>query len=120
MMARVKSRGTAPEMLFRRALRKAGIRFRSNDTKLPGKPDIVIPTRRLAVFVDGDFWHGNPKKFRIPKSNCEYWQQKILGNRTRDRAVTKRLKQLGWRVFRVWESSLKDEETIIAKLKLLL
>ncbi len=72
------------------------------------------------MFVDGDFWHGNPKKFRIPKSNCDYWEQKILGNRMRDRKINKELKQLGWRVIRFWESSLGDEEAVMAKLQLLL
>lgn len=72
------------------------------------------------MFIDGDFWHGNPKEFRIPKSNCDYWQQKITGNRKRDSEVNKELKRLGWRVARLWESSLKDEEAVIGKLKILL
>ena len=63
---------------------------------------------------------GNPKKFRLPKSNCSYWQQKIVGNRKRDREINKELRRLGWCVLRFWESSLKDEESIIGKLKLLL
>ena len=74
-------------------MRLAGWRRKS---KLPGRPDFVFPKRKVAVFVDGDFWHGNPKKFRIPKSNCDYWERKILGNRMRDRKINKDLKQLGW------------------------
>jgi DNA mismatch endonuclease, patch repair protein len=85
-----------------------------------GRPDFVFNRRKVVVFVDGDFWHGNPKKFRIPKSNCEYWEKKIAGNRKRDVEVSRELKRLGWRVIRVWESSLADEEAVIAKLKLLL
>jgi DNA mismatch endonuclease (patch repair protein) len=89
-------------------------------SKLPGRPDFVFTKHKVAVFIDGDFWHGNPRKFRIPKTNCEYWQNKILGNRKRDREVTKELKKMGWRVLRIWESSLKDKEAVIGKLKLLL
>jgi DNA mismatch endonuclease (patch repair protein) len=88
--------------------------------KLPGRPDFVFTKRKVAVFIDGDFWHGNPKKFRLPKSNCAYWQQKIVGNKKRDREINNELRRLGWRVLRFWESSLKDEEAIAGKLKLLL
>ena len=70
------------------------------------------------VFVDGDFWHGNPKKYRIPKSNVEYWKQKIDGNRARDKKINLMLKRLGSRVIRIWESSLIDEEAIAAKIRL--
>lgn len=89
-------------------------------TKLPGRPDFVFTKHKVAVFIDGDFWHGNPRRFRLPKSNCDYWQDKIMGNRKRDRQINKELKRLGWRVIRFWESSLGDEEAVIAKLKLLL
>jgi len=80
----------------------------------------VFTKRKLAVFIDGDFWHGNPKKFRLPKSNCAYWQQKIAGNKKRDHEINRELRRLGWRVLRFWESSLKDEEAIVGKLQLLL
>jgi len=101
-------------------MRRCGIAGWRRRSKLPGRPDFVFTKRKVAVFVDGDFLHGNPKNFRIPKSNCEYWEQKILGNRKRDGEVNKELKRLGWRVLRFWQSSLIDEEAVIAKLKLLL
>lgn len=101
-------------------MRRYGIAGWRRRSKLPGRPDFVFNRRKVVVFVDGDFWHGNPKKFRIPKSNSEYWEKKIAGNRKRDVQVSRELKRLGWRVIRLWESSLGDEEAIIAKLKLLL
>jgi DNA mismatch endonuclease Vsr len=85
-----------------------------------GKPDFVFAQRKLAVFLDGDFWHGNPKTHRIPKSNVEYWTKKIRANKRRDRLVNRTLKLQGWRVFRAWESDLKNDiEAVMAKLRLI-
>jgi DNA mismatch endonuclease (patch repair protein) len=72
------------------------------------------------VFVDGDFWHGNPKRFRLPNTNRQYWSAKILRNYNRDRVVTKILRRLGRKVVRIWESSLRGEEALIGKLKFLM
>jgi DNA (cytosine-5)-methyltransferase 1 len=114
-MARVKSRGTAPEQLLRRALRKAGLRFRSCDTKLPGKPDFVLPAQRLAVFVDGDFWHGRQWQTRKHASlegqfaqskSREYWLRKIRRNMSRDMDNTADLLNKGWSVARFWETEI--------------
>lgn len=85
--------------------------------KLHGRPDFVFTYCKLAVFIDGDFWHGNPKRLRMPKSNRLYWSQKITRNRTRDRAVNKALKSMGWQVIRFWESALHDEGKVVEKLK---
>jgi len=121
IMARIRSNGNySTEVRFIRMMRQYGIAGWRRRTKLPGRPDFVFTKRKVAVFIDGDFWHGNPRKFRIPKSNCDYWERKIFGNKMRDRAVNKELKRLGWRVIRFWESSLNDEEAIIGKLQLLL
>ena len=121
VMSRIRSNGNySTEIRFIRVMRRYGIAGWRRRSKLPGRPDFVFNRRKVVVFVDGDFWHGNPKKFRIPKSNCEYWEKKIAGNRKRDVEVSRELKRLGWRVVRLWESSLGDEEAIIAKLKLLL
>lgn len=121
IMSRIRSNGNyTTEVRFIQMMRRYKIAGWRRRTKLPGRPDFVFTKYKLAVFIDGDFWHGNPKKFRIPKSNCDYWQQKIEGNRNRDREVNKQLKGLGWRVVRIWESSLNDEEAIIGKLKLFL
>ena len=114
-MARVKSRDTTPEKLFRRALRKTGVRFRSSDSKLPGKPDIVVPSRRLAVFVDGDFWHGRQWQLRRHASlegqftrsaSRQYWLTKIRRNIARDLANTASLLDRGWSVASFWESDV--------------
>ena len=121
IMSRIRSNGNySTEVRFIQIMRRYKIAGWRRRTKLPGRPDFVFTKRKVVVFIDGDFWHGHPKKFRIPKSNSDYWQEKILGNQRRDREVTRDLKRLGWRVLRVWESSLGDEEAVVAKLKLLL
>jgi DNA mismatch endonuclease (patch repair protein) len=97
-------------------MRKYGIVGWRRRIKLPGKPDFVFRRARVVVFVDGDFWHGNPRRYRLPKSNIEYWQKKIEGNRARDKEITRTLKRLGWRVIRIWESALGDEEAIAARI----
>jgi len=73
---------------------------------LVGKPDFVFPRQKIAVFVDGCFWHGCPAHATWPKQNAEFWRTKILGNRKRDRAVSRQLKKSGWRVLRIWEHGL--------------
>jgi DNA (cytosine-5)-methyltransferase 1 len=117
-MARVKSRDTAPEKLLRRALRKAGLRFRSCDTKLPGKPDFVLSARRLAIFVDGDFWHGRQWQTRKHASlegqftrsqSRDYWLAKIRRNMARDMANTAALLDKGWSVARLWETDVNRD-----------
>jgi len=125
-MARVKSRDTAPEKILRRALRKAGFRFRTYDPKLPGKPDIVIPSRRLIVFVDGDFWHGRQFRTRrhaslegqfTQSASREYWLTKIRRNMARDLKHTDALLCSGWKVARFWETDVnRDAESCIAAL----
>lgn len=77
-----------------------------------GKPDFVFPKERLAVFVDGCFWHGHPKLCRMPKANKEYWVEKIKGNKKRDKKVNKELKHKHWKVIRIWEHEIKFENTI--------
>jgi DNA mismatch endonuclease (patch repair protein) len=120
IMSRIRSNGNySTEVRFIRMMRQYGVAGWRRRSALPGRPDFIFTRCKVAVFIDGDFWHGNPKKFRIPKSNSEYWEAKIIGNRKRDRQINKELKGLGWRVLRFWESSLNDEEAVIAKLKLL-
>lgn len=119
-MSRIRSKGNlTTELRFIRLLRRHQIRGWRRGSKLFGKPDFVFSKPKVAVFIDGDFWHGNPKKYRLPKSNCDYWQKKIEGNRARDRLVTRTLRKQGWTVVRVWESDLRDGEAIVAKLALL-
>jgi len=121
IMGRIRSKGNrTTELRFIRILRRYRITGWRRGSKLFGRPDFVFCRAKLVVFIDGDFWHGNPKKLRIPKSNQTYWQHKITGNRNRDRLVTRTLKIEGWQVVRIWESDLRDEEAIVAKLTLLL
>lgn len=101
-MRRVRSRDTSCEMKLRSSLHRRGLRY-SLKRKLPGSPDVVFVRARVAVFVDGCFWHGCPEHCRRPSSNRAYWVKKIDRNMARDERVTGELKDLGWRVVRIWE-----------------
>ncbi|MFY0524461.1 very short patch repair endonuclease [Archangium gephyra] len=102
-MARVRSRDTDAEVLLRRALWRAGLRFRLGTRALPGSPDIIFKSKRIAVFVNGCFWHGCPVHYTEPKANREFWLSKLETNRRRDQRVDGELLKLGWRVIRIWE-----------------
>lgn len=118
IMARIRSRGNrTTEERFVRILRKHRVAGWRRGSKLPGQPDIVFPKSRVAVFVDGDFWHGNPRRFRLPKTNRAYWREKIASNRRRDRSVSRRLRAMGWTVLRLWESDLVHEEKVVRRVK---
>ena len=120
-MVRIRSRGNhTTELRFVRILRRYKIRGWRRGSRLVGKPDFVFSKAAVVVFIDGDFWHGNPKKKRLPKSNCDYWTKKIASNKARDRFVNRALRQEGWTVIRFWESDLRDGEAIAARLTLLL
>ena len=110
VMRQVKSKNTGPELRLRKALHALGLRYRLNVSALPGKPDLVFPKHRAVVFVHGCFWHGHDCKrgARTPKTNREYWVQKIARNKARDAKNKEALETLGWRVFTVWECQLKD------------
>jgi DNA mismatch endonuclease (patch repair protein) len=100
-------------------MRRCGIRGWLRGSRLLGKPDFVFTKRQVAVFVDGDFWHGNPRR-RLPGTNRDYWEAKIEANKKRDRCVNRRLKGMGWLVLRVWESDLRDDpEAVMARLRLM-
>ncbi len=113
-MRRVKAKDTAPELAVRRLLTRMGLRYRLHRADLPGKPDIVMPGRKLAIFVHGCFWHGHdcPRGARVPKANREYWEAKIGRNRARDIEHRAGLAVKGWRVLTVWECELKDEAEV--------
>jgi DNA mismatch endonuclease (patch repair protein) len=108
-MRRIRGSNTKPEKLLRSALHMAGLRFRVHRRDLPGCPDIVFPTARLAVFVDGCFWHGCPEHAVKPKSNTEFWSDKLRRNKLRDRKVIHALRQQGWDVMRFWEHEIERD-----------
>ena len=117
VMRKIKGSGTAPELVVRRLIWRLGGRYRLNRADLPGKPDIVLAGRRLAIFVHGCFWHGHdcPRGARTPKANRDYWVQKIDRNRARDAVARAALGEAGWRVETVWECELKGAEAITAR-----
>lgn len=109
-MRAVHSTDTSTEMAVRRLLHASGYRYRLHRDNLPGKPDIVFPSRKKAIFVHGCFWHGHDCKrgARMPKTNREYWMRKIGRNVERDRAHCEHLAALGWEVLVVWECEVKE------------
>jgi DNA mismatch endonuclease (patch repair protein) len=109
LMSKIKGKDTVPEILLRKALWAAGIRYRIVNKKLPGKPDIAIRKYRLAIFIDGEFWHGynwEKKKLTI-KSNTSFWVPKIERNMQRDAENNRKLDELGYKVFRFWGKDIK-------------
>lgn len=111
-MARIKGRDTKPEILVRKFLHSKGFRYRLNYSKLPGKPDIVLPKYKTAIFINGCFWHGhhNCKYFVVPKTNTDWWLDKINTTKKRDRIIIKQLEELGWKVKVIWECELKTDK----------
>jgi len=109
LMARIRGRNTAPELTVRRLLHAMGYRFRLHAGELPGKPDIVFRSRRIAVFVHGCFWHRHDCGLAyFPKTRREFWQRKFEGNVVRDRRTKHELEAAGWHVVVVWECQLSD------------
>lgn len=113
-MSSVRNKNTDLEIKLRQALWKAGLRYRVN-SKLPGKPDIVFPKKKLAIFIDGCFWHGCPIHGTKPKTNAEFWKIKIKLNIERDLRVTSQLTDMGWLVIRVWGHEVKECLDIVIK-----
>jgi DNA mismatch endonuclease (patch repair protein) len=119
IMSAIHTRDTMPEMLLRRELHRRGLRYRVR-TGIFGHPDIVFPTPKLVVFVDGDYWHGNTWRIRGAKSleeylsghaNSDFWLKKIRTNIARDKSVTEQLTAAGWTVIRLWESQIVADLT---------
>jgi DNA mismatch endonuclease (patch repair protein) len=116
VMAAVRSKGNKDtELKLVSILRAHGITGWRRHRPMPGKPDFNFPKQRLAVFVDGCFWHGCRRRCRMPQDNRRYWQAKISRNAARDRATTRLLRQAGWRVLRVWEHELKDDSKVATR-----
>lgn len=110
-MAAIKGKDTKPEMIVRKYLFSRGLRYRVNNHKLPGSPDIVLKKYKTVVFIDGCFWHGHEgcKYYRLPKTNVDFWRHKIAMNIARDYANSVDLRLSGWKVIRVWECDIKTK-----------
>lgn len=113
-MSRIKGKNTKPEMLVRQFLHANGFRYRLHVKDLPGKPDIILPKYRTVIFIQGCFWHGHDqcKYYVIPKTKTDWWLSKINGNKAKDIANIKLLRQTGWRVLEIWECELKPKQRI--------
>lgn len=110
MMSGIKGKNTKPEMIVRRALHKAGYRYRLHVKDLPGKPDIVLPRYKAVIFVHGCFWHHHDcKHFKWPKTRGAFWREKIDGNVERDQKAYEELRTMGWRVLLFWECDIRTE-----------
>ncbi len=106
-MQNIRSEGTVPERLIAAELRKRKIYFTKNVKTIFGRPDLVFRRKKVVVFVDSDFWHGHRTRCIMPKSNIEFWKNKIKRNRRRDKEVNRELRKEGWTVIRLWESDIK-------------
>jgi len=109
-MRRIRSVDTAPEMAVRKAAHRLGYRYRLHRKDLPGRPDLVFPSRKAAIFVHGCFWHQHSRcrEGRVPGSNRQYWSPKLAANVARDSRNRRKLRRLGWRVLTVWECEVSD------------
>ena len=118
MMAAVRSKDTKPEMLVRRLLHKSGYRFRLHRSDLPGKPDLVLPSRKKIIFVHGCFWHQHEgcSFSHVPKSNVSYWAPKLERNQERDREHLSALRAAGWKCLVLWECQLNKSGPLLRKL----
>jgi DNA mismatch endonuclease (patch repair protein) len=121
VMAAIRSRGNkATELRLISIFRAEGIKGWRRGAVLPGKPDFAFHRLRLAIFVDGCFWHGCPWHCRMPKSRPEYWKPKIARNKRRDLEIRKQLRSIGWRMVRIWEHSLKRQDKVAERLRVVL
>src|SRR5579863_8321987 len=116
-MRRIRSADTSPEMAVRRLVHRMGYRYRLHRTDLPGKPDLVFPSRKKVIFVHGCFWHRHPAcgLARLPKSRLSFWVPKLEGNRRRDLKNIRGLKKLGWAAEVIWECETKNLRELARK-----
>ena len=117
-MGRIKAKNTSFELLLRRELWARGLRYRANDKTVFGKPDIVFKGKKVAVFIDSEFWHGKDflEKKNIPKTNNDFWIDKLKRNIERDKEVNKFLTEEGWKIIRIWSKDLKKNTTAFVDL----
>jgi DNA mismatch endonuclease (patch repair protein) len=112
-MSKIRGTNTKPEITIRKALWRKGLRYRLHP-KLPGRPDFVFAQAKIAVFIDGCFWHSCPKHSVMPRTNRDFWKNKLHQNTERDQRVNRELRKLGWTVIRYWEHSVKDSPEKVA------
>ena len=118
VMSKILGKGNEKtEVRLARLMRAEGIRGWRRHLPIPGRPDFSFQNQKVAVFVDGCFWHGCPKCFQLPKQNRAFWKAKIEGNRKRDRLVNGRLRRLGWKVIRIRECQLRKADNVLVKVK---
>jgi len=118
VMSRIRGRGNKDtELALAKIFRVAGITGWRRHQPVFGRPDFVFPRLRVAVFVDGCFWHACPKHSNLPVNNRPFWRKKLDGNQTRDRLVTRTLRKRGWRVLRIWEHDLRNPTRVVARLR---
>jgi DNA mismatch endonuclease, patch repair protein len=118
-MSRIRSRDTSPEFAVRRCLTQLGYRYRLHRKNLPGKPDVVLPKHRIAIFVHGCFWHQHRGCIDCsnPKTNANYWRPKLLANVQRDRKYRRSLRQIGWKPLIIWECQTQKPERLRERLQ---
>ena len=123
-MQRIRSKDTKPELVVRRTVFEMGYRYRIHSTKLPGRPDLSITSRKKAIFVHGCFWHQHPDSrcpiVRVPKSALDYWKPKLIRNVERDIEHLDWFRLNGWSVLTIWECQVKDEEKLCTEIKMFL
>lgn len=118
LMSRIRGKDTAPELVVRRLLHSLGYRFRLHRRDLPGTPDIVFPSRRKVVFVNGCFWHAHGCRIgRPPKTRLDFWEPKLQCTRQRDRSNRRRLRSRGWDVLTIWQCEVGKLSKVVQKLK---
>lgn len=119
LMAKIKSKNTAPELVVRQFVYSLGFRYRLHQKNLPGKPDLVLKNMGKIIFVHGCFWHGHscPAGSNKPHSNLEYWSKKLYRNKIRDKNNIRSLKRMGWDVLILWECEIMNTNSLLNKLK---
>lgn len=118
IMSKISGKETKPEILVRQYLFRQGFRYRKNDERLPGKPDIVLPKYKTVIFVNGCFWHGHDcPAGKLPNTNREFWETKIKSNIERDKRNYEELERAGWKVIVIWQCELKNKKLMTKTLK---
>ena len=120
-MSKISGKETKPELIVRKYLFSRGYRYRKNENKLPGKPDILLPKFKTLIFIHGCFWHGHNCKFgTLPETNKIFWENKINNTKDRDKRNINELRKMGWRVIVIWQCELKNQKVKTERLEKLI